>query len=61
MIPPIDIAYCLIALGVIVWLGVLSIVVGACRDAASGDRALRASLEADPMAGPARANLRLVA
>jgi hypothetical protein len=61
MMPPIDIAYCLIALGVIVWLGVLSIVVGACRNAARGDRALQASRDSDPLARPAPAGLRLVA
>jgi hypothetical protein len=59
--PPLDTTYCLIALGVIVWLGVLAIVVGACMSAARGDRALHASRDSDLAAHPAQARLRLVA
>jgi hypothetical protein len=57
----IDTTYCLIALGVIVWLGVLAIVVGACMSAARGDRALHASRDSDPLARRGQAGLRLVA
>ncbi|HEX5924511.1 MAG TPA: hypothetical protein VFY45_11810 [Baekduia sp.] len=59
--PPIDIAYCLIALGVIFWLGVLTIVVGACRSAARGDRALLAARDSVPPTRSERGRLRLVA
>ena len=57
---PLDITYCLIALGVIGWLSVLAIVVGACMSAAMGDRAQRSSSrDSDPVARPAAGRMRV--
>jgi hypothetical protein len=57
---PVDITYCLIALGVIVWLSVLAVVVGACMSAALGDRAQRtSSRDPEPVARRAPARMRV--
>jgi len=57
---PVDITYCLIALGVIVWLSVLAIVVGACMNAALGDRAQRTSSpDSEPVGRRAPARMRV--